>query len=220
MRGLSACLLVSAVLLGGCVTHSFVPGPGMATIDFEPDSAQCRLFARGARTGFAFGAAGSPRFVGAAMGGAAIGYAIGSAIEKNQNFNDCMQARGWRVADGQVASDPAMVGTLAHAEPPPIAPIQPPTRIPLNIRAAAVTPEMADEVRLAQPRGVMILAVAPDGAAHAAGLRQGDVILGFNGAAVEDQGDIQRGLAAITPSSTITAIVWRNGAERSIPVQF
>jgi hypothetical protein len=117
---------VAAALLGGCVTHTFAPGPGMSALDFEPDSAQCRLFARGARTGFAFGAAGSPKFVGAAMGGAAVGYAIGSAIEQNQNFNDCLQARGWRIADGQATSNPSMAGKLVSIEqPPPLKPFNP-----------------------------------------------------------------------------------------------
>ena len=82
------CLIALPLLLGGCVQHAFAPGPGMSAADFEPDSAQCRLFARGARSGFAFGAVGSPKFVGASMGGAALGYAIGSAVEMNQNFND------------------------------------------------------------------------------------------------------------------------------------
>jgi hypothetical protein len=35
------------------------------------------------------------------MGSAALGYGIASAIEENQNFNDCMQAKGWRVVDEQ-----------------------------------------------------------------------------------------------------------------------
>jgi hypothetical protein len=59
------------LLLGSCVTHNFAPGPGMAASDFEPESARCRLFARGADPGFAFGAVGSPQFVGGAMAGAA-----------------------------------------------------------------------------------------------------------------------------------------------------
>jgi hypothetical protein len=54
---------LAPLLLGGCVTHTFAPGPGMAAADFEPDSAGCRLFARGTDPGFTFGASGSPKFV-------------------------------------------------------------------------------------------------------------------------------------------------------------
>jgi hypothetical protein len=234
------CLLV-VTLLAGCVTHTFAPGSGMSASDFEPDSAQCRLFARGSRTGFAFGAAGSPKFVGAAMGGAALGYAIGSAIEKNQNFNDCMQAHGWRVTDGQQASDPSMVARLANAEPPQSAPpsVQPPftpmtgqpsivlasTSAPaarnlLYIRAATVTPEMARDVRLDPPRGVMVLSVGTTGAAMAAGMLERDVILDFNGSPVSGESDMQRSLAAVAPGSTIIADIWRNGTERPITIHF
>jgi hypothetical protein len=210
-------------------------------LDFEPDSAQCRLFARGSRTGFAFGAAGSPKFVGAAMGGAALGYAIGSAIEKNQNFNDCLQARGWRIADGQTVSDPSMVGKLAPTELPPAPPAmqpasattteQPPTAVlasisapatrnPLLIRAATVTPAMASVVHLDPPRGIMILSVDMGGAAMVAGLLKRDVILDFNGSLVNGESDMQRTLAAISPTSTVIATIWRDGTEKSVRVHF
>jgi hypothetical protein len=139
------CILAVA-LLGGCVHHTFAPGPGMSAMDFEPDTAQCRLFARGSRSGFAFAAVGSPKYVGAAMGGAALGYAIGSAIEKNQNFNDCMQARGWRVADGKSAGDPAMSASLAQApivQPAVATTGQPPIVLAIADAKPAVDPAMS-----------------------------------------------------------------------------
>jgi hypothetical protein len=231
---------VAASLLGGCVTHTFAPGPGMSALDFEPDSAQCRLFARGSRSGFAFGAAGSPKFVGATMGGAALGYAIGSAVEANQNFNDCMQARGWRIADGQATSDPSMAGKLASTEQPPALPtIQPAlatttgkppivlastsvpaTRNSFLVRAAVVTPAMANAVHLDPVHGVMILSVGIGGAAMEAGLLERDVILDFNGSTVNNESDMQRTLAAIAPNSTVIATVWRDSTERSVMVRF
>src|SRR5690242_210405 len=93
-------LLLPLALLSACVQHTYAPGPGMSSLDFEPDSARCRLFARGSQSGYAFGASGSQQFVAGATVGAAIGYGIAAAVERNQNFNDCMQARGWRIADG------------------------------------------------------------------------------------------------------------------------
>jgi PDZ domain len=220
MRKLTSIIVVT--LLGGCVTHTFVPGPGMSAIDFEPDSAQCRLFSRGAQTGFAFGASGSPQYVGAAMGGAALGYAIGSAVEKNQNFNDCMQAHGWRVADGQSTSDASMVGKLAPTEIPIVlaSNSMPATRKPLLIRATTVTPSMIEVEHLDPIRGVVILSVGIGGAARAAGLVEHDVILDFNGSPVHGETDMQRMLAGIAPNSTVIATIWRDGREKSIEVQF
>ena len=112
------CIVVLPLMLAGCVQHTFAPGPGMSAADFEPESAQCRLFARGARSGFGFAAAGSPQFVGASMGGAALGYAIGSAVEMNRNFNDCMEARGWRIADHAQPTQGPMAAALATPESP------------------------------------------------------------------------------------------------------
>jgi hypothetical protein len=120
-------ILGAALLLGGCVTHTFAPGPGMSAINFEPDSAQCRLIARGLETGFNFAASGSPKFVAASTGGAALGYAISSAVEQNSNFNDCMEARGWRVVDGQ---QPVATGVSVNTDVAvqPLAETLPPSR--------------------------------------------------------------------------------------------
>lgn len=222
-------------LLSGCVTHTFAPGPGLSANDFEPDSANCRLFARGAQSGFAFGAAGSPKFVGAAMGGAAIGYAIGSAIERNRNYNDCMIGHGWQVADGtDASSDVAMSGKLASSPPAPTAPIvmastaaavTPVTateaaRREFLVRAADVTASMAANLHLDRPRGVMILTVDAAGVAKGAGIREGDVILTFDGTPISGMSGMRNALATIEPNQKVAATIWRTGAERSVAIQF
>jgi hypothetical protein len=92
---LAKLLLVTAVItLGGCAVHNFAPGPGMSAYDFEPQAAECRLFARSG--GHAVAAFGRPAYV----AGALIGSAIGQAVRQQNDYNDCMQARGWRVVDG------------------------------------------------------------------------------------------------------------------------
>jgi PDZ domain-containing protein len=242
------CLVALPLLLGGCVQHTFAPGPGMSAADFEPDSAQCRLFARGARSGFAFGAVGSPKFVGASMGGASLGYAIGSAVEMNQNFNDCLEARGWRIADSSPPPRGPMAASLVPSEPatpqparPAAAPqpmplvaaaSQPPIvlasatapapmrRAELLVRAVDVTQTLADSAHLSPPRGVMLMSVGIGGAAMVAGLHEGDVILDFNGSPVTGVSDMQRSLNQVAAGNTVVASVWRNGAQRSIEVRF
>jgi hypothetical protein len=243
LRGMvrsTALTLFSLGMLGGCVTHTFAPGPGMSELAFEPDSARCRLFARGSASGFDFSAAGSPRFVGAAMGGAAVGYAIGSAVERNQNFNDCMLAHGWRIADGQPTPDPAMGGKLASAEQPrrlstdlPVSAAMtgqfpnavpntavPVPRTPCLIRGAVVTPDMADAVHLVPPHGVIILSVGAGGTETAAGLQERDVIIDFNGTPVNSESDMQRAIGAINLNSTVVTTIWRDDAKTSIEVHF
>ncbi len=106
--GLKGVVFVAALVpLGGCVSHNWAAGPGMSMVNFEADSAKCRLFGRANVPSFGFEASGSPKFVASAAAGAALGSAIGSAIHQNADYNDCMQARGWRVADNVAPVAPA-----------------------------------------------------------------------------------------------------------------
>jgi membrane-associated protease RseP (regulator of RpoE activity) len=137
----SRCLVPSIMILTltGCVQHTFAPGPGMSAMDYEPDTANCRIFSRGATPGFGFSASGSPKFVAGSMVGAAIGAGIASAIIQNQNYNDCMQARGWRVVDGL---KPAPAVTVPPT-PQPVAPVAtvaatpPPRPLPVAMTTTA-----------------------------------------------------------------------------------
>jgi len=81
------------LILAGCATHTWAPGPGVSVADFDPTKARCSIMARNGGTGFA--ASGSASFV----AGAALGNAIGNAIKANSDFNDCMVASGFQVAD-------------------------------------------------------------------------------------------------------------------------
>lgn len=88
-------LLVGTMMvasLAGCVSHTWAPGPGVHAT-FAEQTAQCRILARHGGSGFY--ASGSASYV----AGVAIGNAIGNAIQANADFNDCMAANGWEVAD-------------------------------------------------------------------------------------------------------------------------
>lgn len=92
------CLAASAALgLAGCVTHTWAPGPGMSAADFGPATARCRLVAR--HGGSDFMAYGNAKEIAAAE----LGNAIGESIRANRDFNDCMEASGWRIADQAAA---------------------------------------------------------------------------------------------------------------------
>jgi hypothetical protein len=131
-----ATMLLVLLPITACAHYDYAPGPGMSAMNLGPDMARCRIFARGAEPGFGFGVSGPPRFVAAAAAGAVVGHAIGSAIRQNENYNDCMQARGWRVVQPRVAAAQPLVAPAPGqalltpvamrtpkltAEPPPVA---------------------------------------------------------------------------------------------------
>jgi TonB family protein len=101
----------AASILTGCVaSHEWAPGPGMGAAEFEQAKARCSLEARHSGSGFA--AIGSPAFVGAA----ALGATIGSSNRTQQDFNDCMLAGGWRIADQLAAAAPQDQGIARLTE--------------------------------------------------------------------------------------------------------
>lgn len=100
------CVLMVLLSLAGCAPHTWVAGPNANPADFSQARAQCSLMAR--HGGGGFYASGSTRFV----VGAAIGNAIGEAIRTKADFDDCMQASGWLIAD-QAAMPPQVIVTTS-----------------------------------------------------------------------------------------------------------
>jgi S1-C subfamily serine protease len=237
-RLLNAALLIGALAgLCACANHTFAPGPGMSAGDFGPDAARCRLFARGSDPSFSFDASGSPKFVAGAMAGAVVAGAIATAVRENANFNDCMEARGWRIADNaqpaaattsvaattsavQGAAPPAATtlavpdGTSRAPDPPPAA------RRNLGIRASNVTDALAYSSQLDPPRGLVVIAVMQDGAASAARLQTGDVILSFGATPLMTVADLQRVLTTTAANSAVPVQIWRDRQELAANLQF
>ena len=94
-------LLVCLLSLQACAVHKWAPPPAGPHLTFDQQVAQCRLFSRGVTPqgpGFV-AASGSPAFVGGLVGGVLLASAIGTAVATQANFNDCMAASGWVVAD-------------------------------------------------------------------------------------------------------------------------
>lgn len=63
---------------------------GATQAEFNQDNAKCRLLARGMNPG-GFYAQGSPQFV----AGAAVGNAIGTAMNQRETYRDCMNMQGY-----------------------------------------------------------------------------------------------------------------------------
>jgi hypothetical protein len=148
-------VMILALSLGGCVSHTWVPGPDVHAT-FEEQSAQCSMIARHGGSGFA--ASGSPGYV----AGVAIGNAIGNAVQANADFNDCMAANGWQIADqppvaASVAAPVALTAPMAPVAAP--TPLMPPAASGGPPAPAALTASLPPPpvIAAAQPQGRVVL---------------------------------------------------------------
>ena len=88
----------------------------------------------------------------------------------------------------------------------------------LGVRIQAVTPEFAEGFRLDEAKGALISSITPESPAAEAGLETGDVILSWDGKAVEDLKDLPR-LVAFTPvGKTVEVEIWRDGGRETLEV--
>jgi serine protease Do len=78
-----------------------------------------------------------------------------------------------------------------------------------GIRVEGVTPQYAREVEAAGASGGLIVEMFRNSDAYNAGLRPGDIIIGFNGQAVTDPSQLYRLAADTEIGTTATVRVWR-----------
>jgi len=88
----------------------------------------------------------------------------------------------------------------------------------LGVKIQAVSPEIAQAIGLDSATGAMVSEVTPGSPAAKAGLRQGDVVLGYNGKAVKMMRDLPGLVAATRAGETATIDLWRGGRRTSMPV--
>jgi serine protease Do len=88
----------------------------------------------------------------------------------------------------------------------------------LGVSIQEVTPEIADSLGLDGARGALIADLQPDGPAAKAGLRQGDVLLGFGGRPVSDSRELARLVAEKQAGSDVEVEIWRDGASRQLGI--
>ena len=88
----------------------------------------------------------------------------------------------------------------------------------LGVATQPITPETAANLGLTDWRGVVINTVAPNSPAARAGMRQGDVIVAFNGAPVTDGNSLRNHVASTLPGTAVGFTVLRNQHELKIQV--
>ena len=89
----------------------------------------------------------------------------------------------------------------------------------LGVQIQEMTPAIAASLNLQGEHGALVAVVTPNSPATQAGIKQGDVILSFNGAEVKQLRDLPRLVAAAAPNSTATVNVWRNGQSTELQVK-
>jgi serine protease Do len=86
----------------------------------------------------------------------------------------------------------------------------------LGVTVQGVTGDLAAGLGLDKAEGALISDVTPGGAAAKAGLKRGDVILGYQGRAVIDTNAFRNEIAATKPGSTVTLQVLRDGKSSEV----
>jgi Do/DeqQ family serine protease len=90
------------------------------------------------------------------------------------------------------------------------------TRSQLGVTVQNVTSDMAQSLGLKQIGGVIVGSVQSGSAADRAGIKQGDVILSFNGQPVHDMNSLRNRVADTAPGTSANVVVWRDGGERTV----
>jgi serine protease Do len=88
----------------------------------------------------------------------------------------------------------------------------------LGIGVADITAERAKALNLKEVRGAEVTNVAVEGPASKAGIKQGDVLLEYDGAAVEGMEQLTRLVRETPVGRQVEISVWRNGAAQTLTV--
>jgi serine protease Do len=86
----------------------------------------------------------------------------------------------------------------------------------LGVQIQEVTPAIASSLGLQSEHGALVAVVTPDSPGAKAGLKQGDVILAFNGNEVSRLHDLPRLVAEAAPDTGVKMKVWHNGQTEEV----
>jgi serine protease Do len=92
------------------------------------------------------------------------------------------------------------------------------TRGYLGVIIQDVTPTLAPEFDLKDNHGAIVSEVEPNGPADKAGLKDGDVIVKFNGDQVTDSRELQLAVAGMKPGDKVPVQILRNGDDKTMEV--
>ncbi|HLK11264.1 MAG TPA: DegQ family serine endoprotease [Candidatus Binatia bacterium] len=93
------------------------------------------------------------------------------------------------------------------------------TRGWLGVMIQKVTPDIAESLGLSEPKGALVADVVKDGPAEAAGVKQGDVIVEYDGKPVNDSAELPLLVARTPVGRTVTLKIIRDKKEQTFSVK-
>ncbi len=88
----------------------------------------------------------------------------------------------------------------------------------LGVEIQELNQDLAKSFGMNDANGALVASVEKDSPAEKAGIRPGDVILGFNGKKIDSSTELPALVGATKPGSKVKVRIWRNGSEQDIDV--
>ena len=88
----------------------------------------------------------------------------------------------------------------------------------IGVQIGPVSKELAESMGLGKAQGALVTGVEAGAPAEKAGVEAGDIILKFDGKAIEKSGDLPRIVGAIKPGTRSTMTVFRRGSMKDLTV--
>jgi serine protease Do len=92
------------------------------------------------------------------------------------------------------------------------------TRGRIGVQIDQVSKDVAESLGLGQPRGALVRGVEANSPAARAGVEPGDIILKFDGKAIDKSVDLPRLVGNTKPGTRSTLSIWRRGAARDLGI--
>src|SRR5450432_1640100 len=86
----------------------------------------------------------------------------------------------------------------------------------MGIGVVDITSERAKALNLKEERGVEVTSIIEDGPSAKAGIKESDVVLEYNGQAVQGTEQFQRLVRETPPGRQVKVLVWRNGGTQTL----
>tara|TARA_Y100000816_G_scaffold201818_1_gene148446 strand:+ start:1098 stop:2498 length:1401 start_codon:yes stop_codon:yes gene_type:complete len=83
----------------------------------------------------------------------------------------------------------------------------------LGVRIQVVTEEIADSLKLDKPKGALVASVAKGSPSDKGGIKDGDVILEFDGKLINEMKELPKIVAETEVGKTVNVKIWRNNKE-------